>query len=44
MLGVSLPPGGIVRVSLTGGSAIVYGATVDNITQDSSIQFARSGF
>ena len=44
MLGVSLPPGGIVRVSLTGGSAIVYGATIDNVTQDSSIQFARSGF
>ena len=43
MLGVALPPGGVVRVSLSGGSAIVYGATIDNVTQDSSIQFARSG-
>ncbi len=42
-LGVSLPPAGSIRVRLTGGSAIVYGATVDNTTQDSSIQFARSG-
>jgi hypothetical protein len=44
MLGVALPAGGVVRVSLSGGSAIVYGATIDNVTQDSSIQFARSGF
>jgi hypothetical protein len=42
-LGVSLPPAGSIRVRLTGGSAIVYGATIDNTTQDSSIQFARSG-
>ncbi len=42
-LGVSLPPGGVIRVSLTGGNAIVYGATVDNTTQDASVQFARTG-
>jgi hypothetical protein len=43
-LGLSLPPGGVVRVGLIGGSSIVYGATVDNTTNDSSVQFARSGF
>jgi hypothetical protein len=42
-LGVELPPGGSIRVRPTGGSVIVYGATVDNVTQDPSIQFARSG-
>jgi hypothetical protein len=42
-LGVALPPGGTIRIRLTAGSAIVYGATVDNVTQDPSIQFARSG-
>ena len=42
-LGVELPPGGSIRVRPTAGSVIVYGATVDNITQDPSIQFARGG-
>jgi hypothetical protein len=42
-LGVELPPGGAIRVRPTGGSVIVYGATVDEVTQDPSIQFARSG-
>lgn len=42
-LGVELPAGGAIRVRPTTGSAIVYGATVDNVTQDPSIQFARSG-
>ena len=42
-LGLDLPAGGSIRVRPTGGSVIVYGATVDNVTQDPSIQFARSG-
>lgn len=42
-LAVSLPPGGVIRVGLIGGNAIVYGATIDNTTNDSSVQFARSG-
>jgi hypothetical protein len=42
-LNVSLPPGGVIRVGLIGGNAIVYGATIDNTTNDSSVQFARSG-
>jgi hypothetical protein len=42
-LGVALPPGGSIQIRPTGGSAIVYGATVDNVTQDPSIQFARNG-
>lgn len=42
-LGVDLPPGGSIRVRPTAGSVIVYGATVDEVTQDPSIQFARSG-
>jgi hypothetical protein len=42
-LGVDLPPGGSIRVRPTAGSVIVYGATVDNVTQDPSLQFARSG-
>ena len=42
-LGVDLPPGGSIRVRPTGGSVIVYGATVDEVTQDPSIQFARNG-
>ena len=42
-LGVDLPPGGSIRVRPTAGSVIVYGATVDEVTQDPSIQFARNG-
>ena len=42
-LGVELPPGGSIRVRPTVGSVVVYGATVDNVTQDPSIQFARAG-
>jgi hypothetical protein len=42
-LDVDLPPGGSIRVRPTGGSVIVYGATVDNVTQDPSIQFAKNG-
>ena len=42
-LGIALPPGGSIRVRPTAGSLICYGATVDEITQDPSIQFARNG-
>jgi streptogramin lyase len=39
--GVSLPAGGSVTVFVGSGSAIVYGATADNTTGDSSLQIAR---
>lgn len=44
MLGMALPPAGSLKIVVTRGSAIVYGATTDNITNDPSIQFARTGF
>jgi streptogramin lyase len=41
-LGVStLPAGGSIGISMTSGSAIFYGATVDNTTGDPSLQIAR---
>jgi streptogramin lyase len=41
-LGVSaLPTGGSIGISMTSGSAIFYGATVDNTTGDPSLQVAR---
>ena len=41
-LGVStLPAGGSIGISMTSGSAIFYGATVDNATGDPSLQVAR---
>jgi sugar lactone lactonase YvrE len=41
-LGVStLPAGGSIGISMTSGSAIFYGATVDNTTGDPSLQVAR---
>lgn len=43
-LGVSLPPNGTIKVTVVGGSAMVYGATADNTTNDPSIQFARTAF
>jgi hypothetical protein len=42
-LGVaSLPAGGSINVAVTSGSAIFYGATVDNTTGDPSFQIARA--
>jgi hypothetical protein len=42
-LGVSsLPAGGSVTIAVTSGSAIFYGATVDNTTGDPSLQIARA--
>jgi virginiamycin B lyase len=43
-LGVTtLPPGGSISIAVTSGSAIFYGATVDNTTGDPSLQVARAG-
>ena len=41
LLGVPIPANASIEVSVSGGSAIVYGATVDNTTNDPSIQFVR---
>jgi hypothetical protein len=40
-LGIPLPPDGTIRVAVAGGSAVVYGATIDNTTNDPSIQYVR---
>jgi streptogramin lyase len=37
----TLPAGGSIGISMTSGSAIFYGATVDNTTGDPSLQVAR---
>ncbi len=37
----TLPAGGSIAISVTSGSAIFYGATVDNTTGDPSLQIAR---
>jgi len=43
-LGVStLPAGGSITIAVAAGSAIIYGATVDNTTGDPSVQIARFG-
>jgi len=43
LIGASLGDNGVFEISVNGtGSAIVYGVTVDNTTNDPSIQFARS--
>src|SRR5262245_5006925 len=41
LVGTPLPPGGSVGLQVQAGSAIVYGATADNKTQDPSLQYAR---
>jgi len=38
--GLAPPPGGTIRVTLSSGSAFVYGSTTDNRTNDSHIQFS----
>jgi hypothetical protein len=40
-LGVPMPAGGSISITLNSGAAIVYGATVDNSTGDPSLQIAR---
>ena len=42
-LGVSLKDDQSIQVAFTGGPVIVYGATVDNVTNDSSVQFMTYG-
>ena len=44
LLGAPLPPNASIEVSVSSGSAIIYGATIDNVTNDPSIQFARVVF
>ena len=44
LLGAPLPPNASIEVSVSTGSAIIYGATIDNVTNDPSIQFARVVF
>ena len=44
LLGAALGPNSSIEVSVSSGSAIVYGATVDNVTNDPSVQFARVVF
>ncbi len=44
LLGAPLGPNSSIEVSVSSGSAIVYGATVDNVTNDPSIQFVRVVF
>jgi hypothetical protein len=41
-LGAAPGPSDSVSITVTGGSAIVYGASTDNKTQDPAIQFARA--
>lgn len=41
LLGGPIAANDQIEVSVSSGSAIIYGATVDNETQDSSIQFVR---
>jgi hypothetical protein len=44
VLGGPVGPNDSIEVSVSGGSAIVYGATVDNTTNDPSAQFVRVVF
>jgi hypothetical protein len=44
LLGAALGPNSSIEVSVSSGSAIVYGATIDNVTNDPSVQFARVVF
>ena len=44
LLGGPIAADDSIEVSVSGGSAFVYGATIDNTTNDPSIQFARVVF
>ena len=41
LFGAPLAANALVEVEVTSGNAIVYGATVDNVTNDPSIQYVR---
>ena len=40
--GLALSGGETISFDVTAGSAFVYGSTTDNITNDPSVQFART--
>ena len=44
LLGGAIPDNAMIEVTVSTGSAIVYGATIDDVTNDPSIQFARIAF
>ncbi|MEP6994040.1 MAG: hypothetical protein ABI968_05910 [Acidobacteriota bacterium] len=44
LLGTTLQPNDTIEISVSSGSAIIYGATTDNTTNDPSIQFVRVSF
>jgi len=44
LLGGAIPEDASIQVSVSTGSAVVYGATIDNTTNDPSIQFAKVFF
>jgi hypothetical protein len=44
LLGGPIGPNDSIEVSVSSGSAIIYGATIDNTTNDPSVQFARVVF
>ncbi len=44
LLGEPLPPNALIEIVVEAGNAIVYGATVDNISNDPNIQFATARF
>ena len=44
LLGGALPPNASIEVSCSSGGAVVYGATVDNTTNDPSIEFVKVFF
>jgi hypothetical protein len=44
LLGGPIPEDASIQVSVSTGSAVVYGATIDNTTNDPSIQFAKVFF
>jgi hypothetical protein len=41
LLGRSIAGTDVITFTIDSGTAIIYGATADNVTQDSSLQFAR---
>jgi hypothetical protein len=41
LLGVTIAPDDSILIELTAGTAIVYGATTDNSSQDPALQLTR---
>ena len=42
--GVPVGPSQIIKISVSDGSAIIYGSTTDNVTNDPSVQYAVVAF